>query len=1502
MSSTILPRDFSTPRADARSQQDPITAAVVRVLEVLGSLKLTCVLFVLSMVIVFTGSLAQSRRDVWQVMEQYFRTWVAHIDVQDLFPPSMFSGFAQSLGVEDFGVAVASTIHIHRIPFPGGWSIGLVMLLNLTTAHALRFKVRARGNRLAAGLGLILTGLIMTAAVVWTGNMQTGVEFGNTLLPAETIWYLMLVGLAIAGLAGIATALVTALKMTSGNSFGSWIFGGAGLLLFGVAVAFLIGGEAARFNLSNMRILWQLLKGFACALVLLLGSNLVFDKRGGIAVLHFGVALLMISELQVGLQAKETMLSLIEGESSNYVRDIRVRELAIVIQKDGKKDDVFPIPESRLSDAAWCAARAKGDAANADQIGGPIDPRQLISLPDELPFNLAVRRFYRNSTLRSVMPDDELRLTSGLGSFSLAKELPPVTGMEESNDTSSVYVDLVAKDSGKVIDSILVSQNVSELRGPAIAEKVTVDGRDYQFYLRFQRSYQPYTVKLIDVSRTNYIGTSTPRDYRSEIEITEADSSTSEKFSVWMNNPLRFKGETFYQTGHQPLGDGRDMSTLSVVDNQGWMLPYIACMIVMVGMFGQFGQTLTRFLDRTVREVSYSAVPGSAAELGSRPEFDATRPMSPVSAAVIAAAARPAGVPPRTFPVAEESTPFVLRFGIPVVVTLVAVAWLASKSVTPKEKPDAMNLYGFAQLPVAWSGRPQPIDSMARMQLLAASHKSTFEGEMNASELSTPQRREKILSSFAEGWPNVDASSLKEFDGTYPEWIEKIAELTASGNDAIEARIRPVMVRKMPAVEWLLDVITRPEVAARHRIYKIEDDQLLSLLGLEKRGGLTYSLVEIQKNFKALDPVLKETHRKQQNKLEASLTPIERRAGVLFDTMGRVDQLSQVFILRESDGLLGAYVDSWRVLNLLGSTAPVSPVPTGSTDEQRSFETMIAANSVRQLNDEMTKHGIVTVEDFKAYVQDKLPAELVTQSILGSIRILREGAAQSPDAEAQDGDSVQLQAKAAAARVRDEFLSEILNIIAEADPKLTPEEIAAAVPADRMRKIASARISSEIFQVFSTIQESKSDDKRLKAIRTRLIKISEEDPQAVASEMNKELIQLVWDDLQTRVGHLMPGGKNFETFNTNALAWKNILTSWKDGDALTFNQGINDYRAVLATEKLPHLSPSLVRVEAWFNYFDPFYLAICLYLPIILMSFVGWLCFGKVLRNTALSLLGLAFILHTAALILRMVISGRPPVTNLYSSAIFIGWAVVFGSFFIEALLKRGIGNLLGASVGAATLVIAYYLARDEGDNLGVMQAVLDTTFWLATHVVCITLGYAATLCAGCMGLAYCIMAVINPRTSGIAPGTPVTQDFKLFGKMVYGVICFALFFSLVGTVLGGLWADDSWGRFWGWDPKENGAMLIVIWNAFILHARWDKMVRDYGTAVLAMIGNVVTAWSWFGVNELKAGLHTYGFTEGRLLAMMLFIGIQLALVVGFAAVAIVTKKYLSPPPKLTSA
>jgi hypothetical protein len=111
---------------------------------------------------------------------------------------------------------------------------------------------------------------------------------------------------------------------------------------------------------------------------------------------------------------------------------------------------------------------------------------------------------------------------------------------------------------------------------------------------------------------------------------------------------------------------------------------------------------------------------------------------------------------------------------------------------------------------------------------------------------------------------------------------------------------------------------------------------------------------------------------------------------------------------------------------------------------------------------------------------------------------------------------------------------------------------------------------------------------------------------------------------------------------------------------------------------------------------------------------------------------------------------------------------------------------------------------------------------------------------------------------------------------MIYGIVCFAMLFSFVGTVLGGIWADQSWGRFWGWDPKENGALLIVLWNALILHARWGGMVQQRGMAVLAVGGNIITTWSWFGVNMLGIGLHSYGFTPGQLFWLVTFVASQL--------------------------
>jgi len=123
----------------------------------------------------------------------------------------------------------------------------------------------------------------------------------------------------------------------------------------------------------------------------------------------------------------------------------------------------------------------------------------------------------------------------------------------------------------------------------------------------------------------------------------------------------------------------------------------------------------------------------------------------------------------------------------------------------------------------------------------------------------------------------------------------------------------------------------------------------------------------------------------------------------------------------------------------------------------------------------------------------------------------------------------------------------------------------------------------------------------------------------------------------------------------------------------------------------------------------------------------------------------------------------------------------------------------------------------------------------------------------------------------------PATAQSLL--RMTYGAVCFATLFSLVGTVLGGIWADQSWGRFWGWDPKENGALIIVLWNALILHLRWGGLVRDRGIVNCAIFGNIITAWSWFGVNMLGIGLHSYGFTEAGFKWLVIFAGSQLLII-----------------------
>ena len=253
------------------------------------------------------------------------------------------------------------------------------------------------------------------------------------------------------------------------------------------------------------------------------------------------------------------------------------------------------------------------------------------------------------------------------------------------------------------------------------------------------------------------------------------------------------------------------------------------------------------------------------------------------------------------------------------------------------------------------------------------------------------------------------------------------------------------------------------------------------------------------------------------------------------------------------------------------------------------------------------------------------------------------------------------------------------------------------------------------------------------------------------------------------------------------------------------------------------------------------------------MVFISFLRWPNDLRRAAFGILVLAFVVHTGGLFARIVLQGRPPVTNLYSSAIFVGWVAVLLGIILERMFKNGLGALGAASIGFLTQIIALHLSA-QGDTMEMMRAVLDSNFWLATHVVTVTMGYSSTFLSGALAIGFILRGLFSKNFS--------EESAQNLTRMVYGIVCFSTFFSFLGTVLGGIWADQSWGRFWGWDPKENGALMIVLWNALILHVWWGKMVTRRGLMVMAVFGNVITALSWFGVNMLGIGLHSYGFMD----------------------------------------
>jgi ABC-type transport system involved in cytochrome c biogenesis permease subunit len=1150
------------------------------VLSGLASLKLTVILFALSIFLVLAGTLAQIDHDVWYVVHNYFRCWFALIEMKIFFPR---------------GWNVAGVF-----PYPGGWTLGVLLTTNLMAAHLMRFKVTGRGQQLWLGVGLIVFGIFFTYAVIQSGlgdtvRSELSEQFSSGLwhalrfaLGAGTLLFAYMLGLSYRA------------RRVAGSMW-SWWLGAVSCAILAALALWLFLNPATKLDPSGLRILWQLIKGGAAGLILLAGCYLVFAKRAGIVLLHGGIALLMFSELQYAVNSQEANMRIAEGQTVNYAEDIRSAELAVVDKSDTQRDQVTVIPASLLRQA--------------------LATNELIELPN-LPFVIRVKEYFPNAVTRMAQPGETVQATTGWGSMRLAEERPQSTGAakEQAVDLPAAYVEVLTKEGHKSLGTYLTWALPSNM---AMGDSFSVDGKPYEIEMRFKRLIKPYSVRLIDFRFDRYVGTDTPKNFSSEVQLVDEANGVNATKKIWMNNPLRYGGDTLYQADWDKETEAG--TVLQVVSNSGWMIPYVSCMLVGTGMLYHFGLTFIRFAER-------------------KTAFNSTQRNESIRDVLV-----------------HWKSPVVW---VPALIVLTFAGWVSGRARSAKVPATELNVAAFGELPLAYEGRIQPFDTLARNVLTVISDRSTV--ELN----------------------EESKSAFKKLFGIKP---------------------------KIVATKWLLDVITNSKIAQNYQIFRIENLDLLQTLGLEPRDGFRYSVAELT----------------------------ERREEIF----------KQIELARH--------------------------VP----EENRSLE----QRSILELSE----------------------------------KIFRYTALQDSFANAQ---------------IRTDKIENV-----QADLALIGQEV------QRLDKVGPRAIPP--------IEPDQPWQILFAAEVEYAIKGLMKEPQNSATPAFRAIL----DAYQAN---------DLERYNTALTAYKKIVAQRAEADA-GYQAKLLSEASVGERKTAEHLDLGRVAYEASFNHFNPFVLAMALYLVCFVLSACSWLGWTTILNRSANWLLWFTFALHTYAMIARIYISGRPPVTNLYSSAVFIGWAAVLFSLVYEYVYRRGLGNLLAAIVGFPTLFIAYWLAGD-GDTFMVLQAVLDTQFWLATHVVCITLGYSTTILAGMMGIVYVVMVLWLDRLD--------IESRKQLIRMTYGTICFATFFSFIGTVLGGLWADDSWGRFWGWDPKENGALIIVLWNALVLHARWGGMIAHRGLTILAIFGNIVTAWSWFGVNLMGVGLHSYGFTDGRAKWLALFVVSQLAI------------------------
>jgi len=316
-----------------------------------------------------------------------------------------------------------------------------------------------------------------------------------------------------------------------------------------------------------------------------------------------------------------------------------------------------------------------------------------------------------------------------------------------------------------------------------------------------------------------------------------------------------------------------------------------------------------------------------------------------------------------------------------------------------------------------------------------------------------------------------------------------------------------------------------------------------------------------------------------------------------------------------------------------------------------------------------------------------------------------------------------------------------------------------------------------------------------------------------------------------------------------------LLVAYESGD----EPGVTAASSALAS-RLSELAPEVyparkdLAMEVHYNRAKPFRTAWLLYLLGFLALIASFPLASKAFQVGGMALVIGAFLMHAYGMLLRVMISGRPPVTNMYETVVFVAWGGVLFALVFEAVYRVRYFATCAAGVATLCLILADNVPILDG-AIEPLVPVLRDNMWLTIHVLTIMLGYAAFTLAMALGHLNLGLYFFAPGKAGLL------KNLSLF---LYRALQVGTLFLAVGTMLGGVWASYSWGRFWGWDPKETWAFIALLGYLAVLHGRFVGWIKDFGLAVGSILGYLLVLMAWYGVNfVLGTGLHSYGFGSG---------------------------------------